>query len=79
MAAVKQPRAFDSRDLEIIERAYEAAWAEIVSRDPFRDVTKDEERKMFLRKRMFAAVRKGMTDPDSLRDKALANMPRLLD
>jgi len=44
MDSFKRPRVFDPLDLEIIERAYEAAWAEIVLRDPERDSTKDNER-----------------------------------
>ena len=74
MGSFKRPRVFDPLDLEIIERAYEAAWAEIVAREPNRDASKDDERKMFLRKRMFVTVCKGMTDTHSLRDKVLASM-----
>jgi hypothetical protein len=34
-------RAFDALDLETIDRAYEAAWAQLVAREPFRDRVKD--------------------------------------
>jgi hypothetical protein len=34
MGSFKTPREFDSLDLEILERAYEAVWAEIVTRNP---------------------------------------------
>ena len=64
-------------DLEIIEQAYEAVWAEIASREPFRDKAQDNERKVFLRKRSFAMMRKGVTDPAVLADKVLASMPGL--
>ena len=30
-------------DLEIIEQAYEAVWAEIASREPFRDKAQDNK------------------------------------
>ena len=77
MGSFKRPHAFDPLDLEIIEHAYEAAWAEIASRDPLRDTAQDNDRKMFLRKRMFAIVCKGVTDPATLADKLLASMPEL--
>lgn len=38
------PGAFISIDLEIMDRVYEAAWAELEARDPFRDREKDGER-----------------------------------
>jgi hypothetical protein len=75
MDSFKEPRVFDPFDLDILERAYEAAWAEIVSRDPDRDVTKDEERRTSLRKRVFATVHCGATDPKAICDKVLASMP----
>lgn len=41
-------------DLETIDRVYEAAWAQIIARDPFRNTEKDSERQAALRKRLFA-------------------------
>ena len=35
------PRAFHPLDLEIMDRVYEAAWAALEARDPFRDTDKD--------------------------------------
>jgi hypothetical protein len=75
MGSFKRPRVFEPLDLEIIEHAYEAAWAEIVLRDPERDTSKDNERKLSLRKRMFATVSDGIADSDTLRDKVLARTP----
>jgi hypothetical protein len=60
-----------------MEQAYEAAWAEIALREPFRDTAHDNERKVFLRKRTLAMMRKGATDPTALADKVLASMPGL--
>jgi hypothetical protein len=45
-------RRFEPRDIEIIERVYEAAWA-WVETDIFRDTVKDEERKTALRQWTF--------------------------
>ena len=75
MASFKNSRVFDPYDLEILERATEAAWAVIVSREPNRDVTHDEERRHSLRKRVFATAYFGLTDAETIRDKVLASMP----
>jgi len=72
MGFFKTPRAFDSLDLD---RAYEAVWAEIVTRNPDRDVRNDEERRQALRKRIFATVFSGVTDAETIRDKVLVSMP----
>ena len=44
MGSFKHPHAFDPLDLEIIDRVYEAAWAQVEARDPSRDRQKDGER-----------------------------------
>ena len=77
MGSFKRSGAFDPFDMEIIEQAYDTAWAAIVSREPFRDTSQDNERKMFLRKRIFAIVckRDETTDLATLANKALASMP----
>jgi len=54
MSAFK--RVFAPLDLEIIDRVYEAAWAQIEAREPFRDKQKDGERQEALRKRIFAVA-----------------------
>ena len=68
-------RSFDPFDLEIIDRVYEAAWAQLEAREPFRDREKDEEREEQLRKRLFAFAFPGRVDFDSLLEKVLASMP----
>jgi hypothetical protein len=70
-------RVLDPLDLEIIEQAYEAAWAEIALREPFRDTAQDNVRKVFLRKRTLAMMRKGASDPTALAHKVLASLPGL--
>jgi len=68
-------RAFDPLDLEIIERAYEAAWTKIEKYNPQRDVSKDPEYKQMLRRTLFLAACERMSDPEMLCDKVLAVMP----
>ena len=75
MGSFKRPRAFDSLDLEIIDRVYEVAWAHLEGRDPYRDRAKDGERGEALRKLLFALVGSGQVDFDTLCDKVLASMP----
>ena len=54
-------------DLEIIDRVYEAAWAQLEAREPFRDRAKDGERGEALRQRIFAVASSGKVDFDSQR------------
>ena len=75
MGSFKRPRAFDALDLEIIDLVYEAVWAQIVARDPFRDTEKDSERQEALRRRLFVCIGLGTVDFDNLYDKVLASMP----
>ena len=75
MGSFKRPRTFDSLDLEIIDLVYEAVWAQIVARDPFRDTEKDGERQEALRRRLFVLIGLGSVDFDNLYDKVLASMP----
>ena len=75
MGSFKHPRAFQPLDLEIIDRVYEAAWAQIIARDPFHNAEKDSERQAVLRKRLFAFAGPGRVDFDTLCDRVLVNMP----
>jgi hypothetical protein len=70
-------RVFDPLDLEIIDRVYEAVWAELEAREPFRDRNKDGERGEELRQRIFVVAASGEIDFDSLCDRVLANTPAL--
>lgn len=54
MGPFKRPRVFHPLDLEIMDRVYEAAWAQIEARDPFRDRNEDGKRQDALRKWLFA-------------------------
>jgi hypothetical protein len=50
MGSYKHPQVFGPLDLEVIDRVYDAAWAELEAREPFRDRERDEERRDELRK-----------------------------
>ena len=67
--------SFKPLDLEILDRVYEAAWAALQARDPFRDTDKDGERQESLRKLVFDNTGTGRVDFDILCDRVLANMP----
>jgi hypothetical protein len=74
MDSCKRPQAFGPLDLEIIDRVYEAAWAQLEAQAPFRDRDKDGERGEMLRKLVFAYARSGPVDFDTLCDKVIATM-----
>ena len=76
MRSFKRPRVFGPLDLEIIDRVYEAAWAQVEARDPFRDRGNDDEARSALRKRLFALATPGSVNFDPLCDKVLASMAR---
>ena len=75
MGSFKRRRGFGPLDLEIIDRVYEAAWAQLEAREPFRDREKDGERGEGLRKRIFAFATSGKVDFDTLCDKVLTSKP----
>jgi hypothetical protein len=71
MGSFKRPRAFDPLDLEIIDRVYEAAWAQIEAREPWRDTERDAEREQGLRKLIFGAANKRPVDFDDLYERTI--------
>jgi hypothetical protein len=76
MISFKRKRVFDPLDLEIIDRVYEAAWAQIEARDFYRDASKDDERKEALRKWVFALADSGPVEYDDLYDKLVTSVPK---
>lgn len=54
MGSFNRNRVFDPLDLEIIDRVYEAAWAQIEAREMLRDERRDSERQEGLRKLVIA-------------------------
>jgi hypothetical protein len=80
MGSFKRNRLFDPLDLEIIDRVYEAAWAQIEAREPVRDEQRDGDRQEALRKLIFAVastIQLGLgnhVDFDNLCDGVLKNI-----
>lgn len=56
MGSFNRNRVFDPLDLEIIDRVYEAAWAQIEACELLRDEQRDNERQEGLRKLVFAVA-----------------------
>ena len=75
MGSFKHPDAFDPLDLEIIDRVYEAAWAQVEAREPFRDKQQDGERQETLRKLLMDEAITDKIEFDGLCEKVLAKMP----
>jgi hypothetical protein len=75
MGSIRHPRVFHPLDLEIMDRVYEAAWAELEARDPFRNREKDGEREETLRKLVMDQTGTGKVDFDTLLGRVVANMP----
>ena len=48
---------FDPLDLEIIDRVYEAAWAQLQAREPSRNAASDGGRQEALRRKIFGVAR----------------------
>jgi hypothetical protein len=74
MGALKH-HFFDPLDLEIIDRVYEAAWAQLEAREPTRDRAADEGRQEALRKRIFDLAGSRPVDFDDLYDAVVTSMP----
>ena len=71
MGSFRQPRVFDRPDLEIIDRVYKAAWAQIVAGSPLRDMRRDGERREALRKWLLDFAGSGPMDFHTLYHKVL--------
>ena len=74
MGSFKRPRVFDPLDLEIVDRVYEAAWAQVEARETNRDREQDGERQEALRKRIFACAYPGRVDFDILYESVIASL-----
>jgi hypothetical protein len=61
-------------DLEIIERIYEAAWAQFEARRPFRNTEADDERQETLRKQVMKIASEGKVEFDTVYEKVIADM-----
>jgi hypothetical protein len=76
MGSHKRPHAFDPLDLEIIDRVYEATWAQVEARYPCRKREQDETRQKALRRWLFALAGGGPVEFDTLCDKVIASLPK---
>jgi hypothetical protein len=74
MGSFKRHPAFDPLDLEIIDRVYEAAWAQIEARESDRDTGRDPERQQKLRQYIFAVARMGPVEFDALYERILETL-----
>jgi hypothetical protein len=61
--------------LEIIDRVYEAAWAQLEAREPFRDKGRDDERMDDLRKLVMNNTGAEKVEFEALFARVLADMP----
>jgi hypothetical protein len=75
MSAFRRYPVLDPLDLEIIERAYEAAWARVET-DLLRDSAKDDERKTALRHWAFVLAGSHPVDFDTLSTKLGTIIPK---
>jgi hypothetical protein len=75
IASTKTPCGPNSRplDLEVIDRVYEAAWAQLPAMNLPRDEMEVLDRQKNLRKRLFALARPGGVEFDTLFDMVLAS------
>jgi hypothetical protein len=71
MGSFKHPYAFDPLDLEIIDRVYEAAWAQIEAWECDRDTGRDPERQRKLREHIFAVAGMGPVEFDALYERVM--------
>jgi hypothetical protein len=76
MGSYKHAHAFGPLDLEIIDRVYEATWAQIEARYLYRDRGRDETRQKALRRWLFALAAGGPVEFDTLCDKVIASLPK---
>ena len=67
----KHPHAFDPLDLEIIERVYEAAWAQFEACRPFRNTEADDERQESLRRQVMKIASEGKVEFDPVYEKVV--------
>jgi hypothetical protein len=75
MGSYQHPRVFAPLDLELIDRVYDAAWAELEAREPFRDRATQGERRDALRKLVMDSTGTDRITFDALYERVLARLP----
>jgi hypothetical protein len=78
MGSRKRHPAFEPSELDIIDRVYRAAWAQILARHPGRELENNRERQEALRRRLFILADRRPIEFDTLRDRVLVSMPETL-
>ncbi len=78
MGSRKRRPAFEPSELDIIDRVFRAAWAQILARHPGRELENNSERQEALRKRLFILADRRPIEFDTLRDQVLVSMPETL-
>jgi hypothetical protein len=71
MGSFKHPRAFNPLDLEIRDRVYEAAWAQVEAGDHTRDTAYDWQRQDAVRKLIMDCTATERIEFDALYDRVL--------
>lgn len=78
MAFSRPPKqAFGPRDLEVMHKAFDSAWAAMNEGHHFGNRDNEEELKEALRQRIVAVAEEGVSDPEMLRDIALETLPKI--
>jgi hypothetical protein len=77
MGSFKHHRVFQPYELEIIDRVYEAAWARLNARHPFRKAQWDEERQEALRKIIMDQTGTDRVQYSALGEKVLSNLDQM--
>jgi hypothetical protein len=75
-------RGFDSVDLEIMDRVYEVAWAQVQAREPSRNTASHGARQKALRGKILGVARilgPGHIDFETLTEVVLATIPEQLE
>jgi hypothetical protein len=73
-------RAFDAATLRLLEEVFDSTWAIFQARHPFRDLTKDNDLKHQLRRRLFIlAENSDLQNLDSLQHQVLEAFSRVTD
>jgi hypothetical protein len=73
MASQHPPRSYDEITLRALEQALREVWQVLKAHDPDRDWDRDSELQKGLADTLMALADSGVTDPQELRSRVLAN------
>jgi hypothetical protein len=77
MGSFKHHRVFQPHELEIIDRVFEAAWARLNARHPFREAERDKGRQEALRKIIMDQTGTDRVQYSALGEKVLSNLDQM--